>query len=175
MEPVAGSFRGESRNPPDQILHLACHFSINEQNTEKSFLRFQSPKGPSMKVLLGELDSELQRLRLRTPQGACTRKALVFANACRASIIDPGAVASLPKIILKYGHIGFIGTETNIPDEVASEFAKRFYKNLLRGHTLGDSVMNAKRELLRFYHNPLGVLYVFYAEPDMRVRKPVDI
>jgi hypothetical protein len=124
-------------------------------------------------VLLGDLKYELLARQMADKGLPWACKPLVFANACQTSTIQPGAAASFPEIILKNGNTGFIGTETVVPDEVACEFAKCFYENLLHGNTLGDSVMNARYELLRRYHNPLGILYVFYAEPDMRVRKPV--
>jgi hypothetical protein len=166
-------FRGKCRNRPDQIHHFACHFKLDVQNTEVSFLQFQGPHSPPVEVHLGDLKYQLLATQMGKKGPPSAFKPLVFANACQTSTIQPGAAASFPEVVLKNGNVGFIGTETAIPDKVACIFAQRFYENLLHGDTLGDSVMNAKHQLLLQYHNPLGILYVFYAEPDMRVRKPV--
>lgn len=33
-------------------------------------------------------------------------------------------------------HVGYIGTETNIPSEVAAEFSRHFYLHVLKGYPL---------------------------------------
>jgi hypothetical protein len=166
-------FDGKVRECPDQVHHFACHFTLNEHSLERSFLTLGGDSGPTTEVPVSEIEYQLYQFAGK--QGWREKSTLVFANACRASVINPEAVSSLPELFRNNGNLGFIGTEADIPDAVAAEFSKRFYRHLLRGYTLGDSSLMAKRELLRAFHNPFGILYTFYAEPDIRVRKPADI
>ena len=64
---------------------------------------------------------------------------------------------------------GFIGTEAEVPDEVAAIFSRAFYSRLLAGDSVGESMLAARWELLTHHHSVLGLLYNLYANPDMRV------
>jgi hypothetical protein len=77
--------------------------------------------------------------------------------------------------LVENGNRGFIGTETRIPDQYAAAFSEQFYTELLQGRPLGEAVHAARWTLLRRHNNPLGILYTVYADPDMRVRKPVTL
>jgi hypothetical protein len=63
-----------------------------------------------------------------------------------------------------------IGTETLVPDVVAARFAEFFYKKLLTEQPLGTALVLVRRKLLEEFLNPLGLLYVLYADPDLTVR-----
>ncbi len=47
-----------------------------------------------------------------------------------------------------------------------------FYLNLIRGYPVGEAIYRSRWSLVKRYNNPLGILYTFYADPDIRVRKP---
>jgi hypothetical protein len=73
----------------------------------------------------------------------------------------------------KLGFTGFIGTETVMPNDFAAEFSIRFYERLIKGVPIGEAILLTRWDLLRSYHNPLGLMYTLVAEPEIRVRRPV--
>ena len=90
-------------------------------------------------------------------------------NACGTSTINPSSAASFVQLFLENGNRGFIGTETRVPDLVATEYSRIFYKHLVGGETVGYAMHQAKWDLLRQFKNPLGVLYTLYGNPDLAV------
>ena len=99
---------------------------------------------------------------------------MVVLNACGASKLTPAGVSSFPDLFLKIRSRGVIGTETTIPDEFATAFAKQFYDNLLRGYKVGETMYRARWHLLAEHYNPLGILYAAYVDPELGVWKPVS-
>jgi hypothetical protein len=90
---------------------------------------------------------------------------LIFMNACDTSRIDPATASSLAMYFLQEKHHGFIGTETAIPDNIASEVSAHFYTRLLADDPLGVALWRARRLLMYGYGNPLGLFYTMYADP----------
>ena len=70
------------------------------------------------------------------------------------------------------GSRGVIGTAARVPDYFAAEFSERFYRYLLSGELLGHAMHKTKWDLLTMpdQNNPLGLLYLLYADPNIRVR-----
>ena len=86
------------------------------------------------------------------------------------------AVTSFPRFFVEENNNrGFIGTETNVPDEFAAAFSAAFYTSLLSGSTLGKAIHDAKWKMLLEKNNPLGIIYTVYADPDLHVSRKVDI
>ena len=57
---------------------------------------------------------------------------------------------------------------------VGAAFADRLYDELLAHKPLGEALVMARRRLMREEGNPLGLLYVLYGNPDVRIdRRPV--
>ena len=100
---------------------------------------------------------------------------LLFLNACGSGRILPEASFSFPEYFLRVnGNRGFIGTETPVPDDFAAEFARKFYIALLSGQrNLGWALQRARWQMLESQQNLLGLYYIAYADPTMRVGRPV--
>jgi hypothetical protein len=163
----------------DQIQHFACHCDTEQDHSEYYALHLAHRKdwvsfltSSVRRVTIGDLGSEIGSYdEKRDPN--CSYP-IVFLNACGSSKFTPDGVASFPKLFLGLeGSRGVIGTETTIPDSFAAAFSKRFYLNLIQGYTLGESLFRARWSLLKHYKNPLGILYTVYANPDLRVRRPL--
>jgi hypothetical protein len=167
---------GKRHNPAIQIHHFACHCDTNkpESNNYELSLRSGRFRG-TRKVRLGRLTDELVQLGMKARSDRRARP-LVFLNACGTGDLDPKGAGSFPNTFLKkrLGFIGFIGTETNIPDKFASTFSEVMYTHLLGGLQLGEAIHAARWKLLRTKRNPLGILYSLYAEPEIQVRRPVE-
>ena len=168
-----------SRNEPiDQIQHFACHcdtehdrsqlYSLNLAHNAPGLFRESSVQ----KVTIGALNREFGSFDERDGNELYP---FVFVNACGSSRLTPTGVASFPKMFLELeGNRGVVGTETTIPDVYAAAFSKRFYTNLIRGATAGQSLFNARWSLLNGQHrNPLGILYTVYGDVDLSVRRPL--
>ncbi len=163
-------FDGKYHAPMDQIQHFVCHCETDEDTTSNARLFFSAGNVSS----IAELQAWFAIFAGRRRRHKSTEGPLIFLNACGTSRIDPMAVTSFPQFFLEEnGNRGFIGTETNVPDAFAADFSQRFYRSLLKGLNLGKAMREAKWEMLRDENNPLGILYILYADPDMRVKKPV--
>lgn len=69
-------------------------------------------------------------------------------------------------MFLESGAAGVITTDVAIPDRFAANFAVQVYQYLLEGRTIGQSLLQARRKMLNSTHNPLGLVYSLYAEPN---------
>ena len=160
-------FNGKYRDAVDQIQHFICHCEIDEDLSSESRLLFSDGNTAS----IGDLQAAFLTIeeRKESQDGP-----LVFLNACGTSRIDPMAIASFPRFFLQdNSNRGFIGTETNVPDVFAAEFSQSFYRGLLQGLSVGQALYNAKWEMLQNKNNPLGMLYVVYADPDLHLSKRI--
>jgi hypothetical protein len=170
-------FAGGVRNPPDQICHFSCHCDTTTSLAKDYALWLQSDRlfgRGKQKVTLESLTNALVLLGIANSADRRPRP-LVFFNACGSGDMDPAGASSFPDLFLKkdLGFIGFVGTETTIPDEFAADFSKVFYEQLLAAVPIGRAIHAARWKLLRSNCNPLGILYSLYAEPEIRVRSPV--
>ncbi len=154
---------------PDQIQHFACHCDTKANLSENYSLILAHHEATKRRVTIGSLQARLAHLSQAAQRSSDISLPLIFFNACGSSIILPTGVTSFPGLFLKNGNRGFIGTETNIPDKFSAAFSEQFYRNLLGGFSLGNAMLSAKWTLLRRYLNPLGILYVAYADPDIRL------
>jgi hypothetical protein len=168
-------FNGAERLPPDQIQHFACHCYTRAQASEKYYLKLARPAGPDRQVTIGMLQARFMHLASQADRQPITGMPLIFFNACGGSAVDPAGIACFPFLFLDNGNRGFIGTETRIPDTLAAAFSRVFYSRLLQGDSLGAAMHAARWAILRRYHNPLGILYTVYADPAMKVRRPVTV
>jgi hypothetical protein len=152
-----------------QIAHFACHCDTGFPAPVDYELILAGSDGNRRPVPMGKLNTGFlgrQKGQRKFP------RPLVFLNACESAKQDSAHVFSWPEWFLAERHVGVIGTETLVPDRVAARYAELFYTALLSGRKLGESLVVARRQLLR-EGNPLGLLYVLYADPDMTVENPV--
>jgi hypothetical protein len=163
---------------PDHIQHFSCHCDT-EQNSSVDYSLTLAVKKKSIfggvdenKIKLGELQ---QKFGTEKKRSQAITYPLIFLNACGSSKMLPQAVNSFPGLFLEINNRGVIGTETKIPDHFACEFSKFVYLKLLNSQTLGDAIYSSRWHFLLTYKNPLGLLYIIYANPDLRVAVPLEI
>ena len=97
---------------------------------------------------------------------------LVFANACgsgsgRRVLSGTGATGSLARAMMHAGVRHFIGTHWDLPDEIASEFARHFYGGLSAGLSVGGALRRARTALSISYGEAtvLWGSYCLYGDP----------
>jgi len=178
----------------DEIHHFSCHSYTNEENSWKSGLRLTNnfhitieTMQEHLPLLLHEkflesqndplvknISRKIWRFWSKKLNQADREMPLIFFNACGSAELSPKGITSFPEYFLYDNqNCGFIGSEIEVPDAFAAEFSKQFYLHLLRGYGVGEAIFGARRNLLNWYNNPLGILYTFYADPYLRVKKAV--
>jgi hypothetical protein len=162
---------GLPTDPPVQVHHFACHCDTTATHDDDYTLRLSTKRGwwRDISISLGEL-RQAYREWLVADRDHQRRRAIVVLNACASSRTNPLTADSFARWFIASGHRAFIGTETDVPDSVASAFAAAFYGRLLEAcRPLGEAVTWARRDLLRDFRNPLGLLYVTYGDTDLAV------
>ena len=167
-------FEGTERYSPDQVQHFACHCDTEEENSEDGSLELSHDGKARRRVRIRDLELSLSEY-LGGGSGDRPVMPLVFVNACASSVEDTRQMASFHRFFLHQNHNrGYIGTETRIPDSIASAFSKYFYSQLLTGSSLGTAIHTTRWKLLERHRNPLGLLYTVHADPEIRVQRPIS-
>jgi pimeloyl-ACP methyl ester carboxylesterase len=112
---------------------------------------------------------------------------LVFFNACEAARVRTGRDAQhgskpprseevrrnigVAEALLRGGIANFIGTYWPVGDTAAGRFAEIFYTRLLAGAALNLALIDARRVLID-QASPDWADYVFYGDPDFRLKVP---
>jgi hypothetical protein len=157
---------GGLRPVPDQIQHFSCHCYTEAGTPLDSEIELSGP-GQSIRMRLGDIGRDLVRL-MRRSELRDFDLPLVFLNACGSARMWADGAFSFPQLFLKNKNRGFIGTEIEMPDDVASAFSAAFYTRFLQwGVPLGRAVLESRRHLLYEYGNPLGIAYTAYADPEL--------
>ncbi len=156
----------EEHDPPAHIVHFACHCHTDKPFDSDWEIELGRPVAP-LKVTLFDL-----RHGFKKSATSASPRPLVFMNACGTSVIDPTTSASFQRWFMANGHLGFIGTQTAVPDKVAAVFAGGLYEKLLAGHPLGQAIVLARRRLVENCSNPLGILWTVQADPQLQLTTP---
>ena len=162
---------GSPSAPPVQIQHFACHCDTTAELDDDYVLELTTNNGKKRPITFGAMRQGYDdRFFVDRKRRA---RAMIVLNACASSRTNPLTAWSFPHWFLGYGHRAFVGTETYVPDAIAGAYAACLYGRLLEGQRLGEAVVCARRDLIRDHHNPLGVLYVMYGDPDLAVEEPI--
>jgi hypothetical protein len=96
---------------------------------------------------------------------------LVFINGCHTTALEPEkAFEFVAPLVALHGAVGVIGTEITIFEPLARDFAEACLRRFLEGVTLGAAVRGARLDLLAA-GNPLGLAYIPFALPGLRLRR----
>ncbi|MDF0521733.1 hypothetical protein P0R31_31280 [Bradyrhizobium yuanmingense] len=131
------------------LLYFYCHASPNKLAL-----------GPDETITATRLLVLLAGTKRETEAGC-----LIFINGCRTGAGDARGTFLLPSSTT--GLVGFIGTETDVPDVFALRFSTSLLHLLFRdGVTLGEAMHRLYRD-----HFPLSLIYAIYAHPSFRMLK----
>lgn len=116
---------------------------------------------------------------------------LMFFNACEAARVrSAGTPVAQPtpsrsdivhrgvgfaEALLRGGIANFIGTYWPVGDASAEAFATSFYRLLLNGETLNAALMQGRRDVKALRNDQKSqdwADYIFYGNPDFRVKSP---
>jgi hypothetical protein len=143
------------------FVYLYCHaYASREENFFPPFLEFGDGATPA-RIRSDQLDHS-------TPW---QHHPLVFLNGCGTAGFNPEAISPfIEKFVRDRGAAGVIGTEIPVWEQLASEFARCFLENFLKGSSAGNALLRARRELLA-KNNPLGLVYMLYGPAHLTIAK----
>lgn len=123
-------------------------------------------------------DGKLSAGDINKLTGVLPMPSLVFSNACQSGQTDQwrlgedceDRIFGLANAFLLSGVQHYIGTFWEIPDEAGSYFAVHFYRNLVKGITIGEAVRAARNALIEKYGEDTIVWagYMLYGDPTSR-------
>jgi CHAT domain len=159
---------GGQRDLPDQIQHFGCHCYTKAKSPLDSEIELRG-EGQDVRARLATIGSDLGELAYISDRRDFDLP-LIFLNACGSARMRADGAFSFPQLFLENRNRGFIGTEIEMPDDVAAAFSSSFYERFLKWRKpLGLAMLEARRHLLYGSGNPLGIAYTSYADSDMHV------
>ena len=93
---------------------------------------------------------------------------IVFLNMCHSADLLPSLRSGLTRVFIDRNAAAVLGTECAVTSIFADMFAEQLLGALLRGLTIGEALLEARRHF-HAERNPLGLLYTLYGHDDARV------
>jgi hypothetical protein len=152
------------RQGDSQWFHFACHGDFDATRPDESALMLQGDAFTPSQIV-----GPMRR-------GVAASRPLVFLNACHTaeagfSLTRMGGWAER---FVRAGASAFVGSLWEVNDELAAQFAIKFYNELLAGQTLGEAFHTARSHIRGLDDaNPTWLAYTLYADPNGRVKEPV--
>jgi CHAT domain len=149
--------------PP--FLYLNCH-AVSRIPGEGS--AFES------KILLSDGEITINDLDFELPVSEVTMASgpLIFINACQSAELSPYLYEGLVPAMIQRGARGVIGTEVDTPAIFAADFAKQFVERFSKGGiTLGQLLLDLRKEYLAQNNNVMALLYALYSSGEVIVSR----
>ena len=163
---------------PDQVVHLSCDHKTDKNPRKisgyelallESTLSFGNDERHEIKV--NDLEDGLADSKRAAE---AVERPLVFFNGCRGDFY-PFVSESVAGVLLRNSNRAVVSTSIKVPDDVAAEFGRFFYRRLLGGQRSAEALRCAKWDLLHTLGSPLGLLYTYYGQPALRVAPKAGI
>lgn len=146
------------KDTQSQVVYFYCHGGL----TAEQFPYLSV--GPRTGKRFTRANLRDWRIRWRTI------RPLVFINGCHTTSLTPEAAIDLVSGFVETSHAaGVIGTEITNFEPLAASFAEECLRRfLIKRQSIGESVRGARLKLLK-EGNPLGLIYIPYALPALKV------
>ncbi len=148
------------------VVYFYCHGEVIDAGGAASPCIIVGPKN----------SAPIERANLRDEVGRFSSpRPLVFINGCHTTALEPEAAIDLVSgFIERVNASGVIGTEITMFEPLACAFAEELLPRLIvQGEPLGWAVRNSRLAMLS-RGNPLGLAYLPFALPGLRVRKSAE-
>jgi hypothetical protein len=99
---------------------------------------------------------------------------LIFFNSCHSDRLGFSLtrLGSWGARLVHLGCGGFVGTLWPVTDAAASVFAQAFYRSMLEGRTIGEAILQARRQARACHPNdPTWLAYCCFADPMARIEE----
>jgi len=136
------------------LIHFTCHGHFEQSDPLESALLLSDD------ILTADEIDDMEM----------TSWPLIFANACSTGAISDKIVGigGIARAFLEAGALAFLGPLFEIPDDIAIEFAKEFYNNLLyNNENLGTAILNTRRKLREQFGGAFWAIFSLYGDPTL--------
>jgi hypothetical protein len=151
---------------PAQVLYFYCH-AVSNIPGEKGGVA-------GSKIVLSDGPITLDDLNFSagTDRPPLKSAPLVFMNCCQSAELSPYLYDGLVPYLITKGARGVIGTEVDTPAIFAAEFAQEFLTRFTAGgQSLGELLLDMRREYLLNKNNLMGLLYALYSSGEIVVQR----
>ena len=103
---------------------------------------------------------------------------LIFSNSCQGGVFSPWEETrcvekfsfGIGSSFLQAGVKNYIGTPWRLPDRASGDFASNFYRHLVNGCTLGETLLKTKKDSIKKsgWNDLLWANYSLYGDPAFR-------
>jgi hypothetical protein len=140
-----------------QVVYFYCHGGLHDNLPYLSV-------GPPGSARITPSVFRRKRIRWRRV------RPLVFINGCHTTQLTPERALNLVNgFVENAAAAGVIGTEITIFEPIAVQFGEAFFRRfLIEKESVGEAVRGARLEMLKS-GNPLGLVYIPYALPGLRL------
>ncbi len=114
-----------------------------------------------------ELDEDERIYGINLDKYKWKNRPLVFLNACGTGAYSPDSYDCLVENFLNAGACGVVGTECEVFPRFAAYYATETFQRLFTGQPLGQAMLEVRRDMLKKYFNPLGLVYSLYASHEI--------
>ena len=167
---ISKGLKGRPCNPASQVHHFSCHCDRNAD--QEHLFGLQGPDGETMQILVEPLSAAAFTLKTMHPDLAQTQAMpLAFLNACGTGVSLATDYTNFVSFFASTNHRAVVATEATVPDDYAAALSGQFYAGLIEGLSSGQALHRAKCRLLGTRQNPLGLLYTYYGEPDLKLSR----
>ena len=143
------------------LWHFACHGNFNSERPDESA------------VELADGEFRPSDIVGRKATGVKLSRPLVFLNACHTSQLGFAltGLGGWAERFVSAGASAFIGSAWEVHDELAAEFAVKFYDELWSGTSLGEAFHRARLHIKQLDEtNPTWLAYTLYGDPMGKAR-----
>jgi hypothetical protein len=149
------------------VIYFLCHGERPRAGSPETFLGIGDREHLTPADFIGWVQDAFLSQHIRVWDQI---RPLIFINACHSAELDPAALFNYIDAFVGMGHAaGVIGTEVKVSQELAMEFARCFFDELLSpGITVGMAMRHARLAFLA-KGNLFGLNYTPYCWADLTV------
>lgn len=144
------------------LVHFAGHVNYHPRDPEQSGWKLSDNKLFSVR--------DVDKM-----SGSGKMPYMIFSNACQSARTEEWEwkenarddSSSLVNAYMRAGVKHYLGTSFEIMDEPGSRFAIAFYEKILSGMSIGQSVKEARLELMNEYPAAFWSAYILYGDPTI--------
>jgi hypothetical protein len=146
---------------PGHLIHFAVH-------------GLSDPEGNDQALLLADKTRLLpSALAGRYRCGETATFDFVFLNACQVGTAAAclGQAAGFPGDLIRGGAKGFVAPLWNVDDDLAREFAERFYQATFTDDRSVGEVLYAERQAYDHQGSTTPMAYIYYGHPLLKLKR----
>jgi CHAT domain len=144
------------------LVYFYCHGGVTEREGKQ--MPYLSVGAPTEDLIIR---STLRASSVRWDDP----RPLVFINGCHTTALDATAALDFVTGFVQQAQAcGVIGTEITVFEQLACDFATKFWTLFLQGQEIGRAIQRTRLDLLQA-GNPLGLVYTPFVLAGTKLEK----